>query len=241
MADDLDAMLQGADQPPASPAQTTEGQQDDATQQTPEEVEFNSLTGSTQDRIKKLIRRAQDAEAKSVSGETRVVPPPPANFQNPETKVALEQLANAGVTTDEKLESKLNERENRLLWNFEMNRLESKYDGSKGEPKFVRDEVEDFMRTHQNLVAYAPEDVFRFKMFNDEFSNLERQTTSPKTGQTSTLRPSKANVQDEAMSPERIEETLQNPNMTLEQKQQWYDANLDKINAALERMVPPGQ
>ncbi len=51
-------MLQGDDTAPASPAQT-EGQPIE--QQSDEEVEFNSLSGSAQERVRELVRRAREA------------------------------------------------------------------------------------------------------------------------------------------------------------------------------------
>lgn len=223
-------MLQGDDTPPASPAQT-EGQQTDPSQvsqpleqQTEEEVEFNRLSGSSQERIRELVRRARDAENKLGSIQPAYVPPAP-NTLAPDQRQAVETLAQFGIATDDKVDRKISEGVNTIRWEMENQRLQQKYSGSNGEPQYVREEVEDYIRNHPQYQGYAAEDVFKYKMFPDEFSNLDMQRTAPTRTRTSSLRPTKQQSRQDALTPEFIEERLK-----ASDGQQWYDDNLDEIN-----------
>ncbi len=243
MADDLDAMLQ-ADDPAASQAQTDQGTDttqstQTVVQQSPEEVEFNSLSGNAQARFKKAYSLLQEKERKIAELEAKSYVPPAPNLQTPGTQDALRTLANLGVATDEKVDTKINNSFNQLRWELEMQKLESSYDGSKGEPQFVREEVETFIQQHPQYSGYSAEDVYRYKMFPEEFKNLDLQKGSPKTGQSTTLRPTKAAMGEETMSPEYIAERT-DVNKYPDAKE-WYNENIDKINEVLSRMTPPQQ
>lgn len=223
-----DTTVQGQDQTPGSQTETQDQQADSnqvrpLEQQAEEEVEFNNLSGSAQERVRELVRRAKDAEGRAAT--TAYVPPAPQQDLALDQRQALDTLSQFGVATDEKVDRKIQENLNSLRWDMENGRLESKYDGSNGGPQYVKEEVEDYIRTHPQLMGYAPEDVFKFKMFPDEFSNLEAQQRGSNTGRSSTLRPTKANVMQEALSPEAIERRLQEPD-----GQQWYEEHLDEIN-----------
>lgn len=236
--DDLDRMLQGDDQTPASQAQTND-QGDDGSQNqtTPEEEEFNSLSGSTQDRIRKLARDKRELAEKLQSfqqNNTGLIPPAPgSSFRDPQEMAAIQTLADKGIATDEKVNKVVDAKYNEIRWELEQNRLESKYTGAQDEPQYVREEVEAFIQTHPQYRAYAPEDVFKYKMFSDEFMNVEVQKRGTKTGRTQTLRPTKAAVAQEGMTPEYIENRLQQPD-----GRQWYDEHLTEINATLSKMNP---
>lgn len=244
MPDELDMMLQGDDPNLASQAQNG-GQGDDQSkpqadgQQTPEEIEFNSLSGSTQDRIRRLAKDKRDlserlANLERNGGGNQYIPPAPGSpFVDPNEQAAIQTLASKGIATDEKVSKFVDDRFNRLRWEFEQQRLEGKYQGQSGEPQYVREEVEDFISSHPQYQNYAPEDVFKYKMFPDEFMNLELQKRGTRTGQSSTLRPTKTNVQQESMTPEYIEQRMQQPD-----GRQWYDEHLDEINATLSKMNP---
>lgn len=237
--DDLDRMLQGDDQGPASPAQTED--QGDPTQtveqQSPEEVEFNSLTGSTQDRIRQLAKSKRELQIQleqSRNAPQGFVPPAPnSNFRDPQEEAAIQTLSNKGIATDEKVDKKLSEGINAVRWEFEQGRLESKWHGQSDTPQYVREEVESFIQAHPQYRAVPPEVVFKSFMFPDEFLDFEIKKRGTKTGQTSTLRPTKQPVAQEGMTPEYIEQRLQQPD-----GRQWYDEHLDEINNVLKNMSP---
>ena len=136
LADDLDKMLQD-DNPGASSAQ--DGQQTDSSQGNPieqqaEEVEFNKLSGNAQDRFKSVWARAREAE-ETLEAERAArpsyVPPAPGSTLAPDQQTAIKTLENFGISTDEKVDRKLSEVTNRILWEAENRRLEEKYAGEK--------------------------------------------------------------------------------------------------------------
>ncbi len=222
--DPIDKMLQGDDTTPASQAET--GQQDDSIepieQQTEEEVEFSKLSGSAQERVRELVRRAKDAEERASMAQTYV--PPAPNTLAPDQKQAIETLSGFGISTDDKVDQKIAEGVNQVRWELRNTNLQQKYSGANGEPKYDPVEVEDYIRSHSQYRYYDPEDVFKFKMFPDEFSNAEtvEQTSKPRT---TSLRPTKAQTRQDALTPEYIEERLKQPDAD-----EWYTANLDEIN-----------
>ncbi len=228
--DPLDQMIQGGE--PASNPIENKGQQGvdeiKPLSQTEEEVEFNKLSGSSQERFRDMFRRARTAEERnSILEQGRAYVPPAPNTLQPDQKQALETLSQFGVATDEKVDQKLAENFNVLRWELENQRLESKYSGQNGEPKYSKDEVEDFIRTHPQYRGYAPEDVFTYKMFPDEFRNLELQNAGTKVGRSSTLRPTKVVETTSAITPDNVEE------MVRTHSPQWYEEHLEEINSAI--------
>lgn len=237
-------MLQGDDQASASQAQND--QVNDSTQgtpvdqQTPEEVAFNSLSGNAQERFRRIIREKNEyaqrlANLEKMGGQS-VPPAPNSSFTSPDERQALETLASKGIATDEKVDRKLDERLNLLRWEMEQTRLEGKYPGKKdGEPAYVREEVEEFIRAHPKYAGYSPEDVFRDYMFRDEFLNLELQRRGSRTGQTQTLRPTSRMVtQEQGLTPEYIAKRTdikEYPDAV-----QWQEEHREEIDKVLSQM-----
>lgn len=233
--DDLDRMLQGTDQPVDSPAQT-DGQEGDTTQpveqQSPEEVEFNSLTGSTKDRIRQLAREKRELQQRLEQQQQTYVPPAPnSNFRDPQEEAAIRTLADKGIALKDDVRRTVDESVNAMRWEFENGRLESKWHGQEGTPSYVREEVESFIQSHPQYRAVPPEVVFKSFMFPDEFLDYEIKRRGTKTTQSTTYRPTKQAVAQEGMTPEYIEQRLQQPD-----GRQWYDEHLDEINAVLSKM-----
>lgn len=252
IADELDAMLQGQDNAPASQAQI-DGQGDDGTngttqvtQPTPEEIEFNSLEGSARDRFKRVTKENKDLKQRLTNLErmnTSYIPPAPgSNFTNPDEQAAIQTLANKGIATDEKVNATVDNRVNQLRWELEQNRLESRYDGTRKvgditEPQYVRDEVEDFITSHPQYRGYAAEDVFRFKMFPDEFMNLEVTRRGTKTGKSSTLKPTASSrSQEPGMSLEYIADRTDSKKYPdALQWQEEHKAEIDKVLSTMQQ------
>lgn len=225
--DPLDQMIQGGE--PASNPIENKGQQVEEIKplQSEEEVEFSKLSGSSQERFREMFRRARSAEERaSILEQGRTYVPPAPNTLQPDQKQALETLSQFGVATDEKVDQKLAENFNVLRWELENQRLESKYSGQNGEPKYERDVVEDYIRSHPQFGRYAPEDVFLYKMYPDEFRSIE-QNQGSKVGKTSTLRPTKMVETTSAITPENVE------GMVRTHSPEWYNENIDAINQAV--------
>lgn len=242
MADDIDAMLSQGNETPAPTSQVQNGSQIDAPDTgnlSEEEVEFNKLSGSTQDRIRQLSRkvRALSEENETYKTSLRSVPPPPpmSNEPNPDVQQAVRKLDEVGLATKDYTDQRIGQSLQVLRYEQEMARLASTYTGKNGEPSFDRAEYEDFVRDNPVYANYFPEDVFKDKMFRDEFQNLNvdhtQSVSSPKT-----LKPTRTSQQKETFTPEYIEEKLKS--LPPEQKQQWYNENLSEINATLGKMNP---
>ncbi len=238
MADDIDAMLSQGQETPAPTSQVQNGSQIDAPDvgQSEEEVEFNKLTGSTQDRIRQLSRKAKDAMEKNQTyeGMLRTLPPPAPQGDEPNSDVqqAVRKLSDVGIATKEDVNNIVGQSLSALRYEQEMARLTSTYTGNNNEPQFDRTEYEEFVRDNPVYANYYPEDTFKMKMFADEFSGkTEPSVSSPKT-----LKPTRTSQQKETFSPEYIEEKLKS--LPEDEKKQWYAENLFEINAALRKMNP---
>lgn len=235
--DNLDSMLQGDDQDPASQAQQDQGQnlgedKNPPQDQTFEEAEFNKLSGTAQERFKAMARRTRQLAEQLEQRTTATIPPPsPVSQIAPDVQVAVSRLSEVGIATDDKVDQKLNQRFESLQKDLRARSLESKYSGQKDAPQFVQDEVEDYVRQHPQYKNYDLEDVFKYKMFPDEFMSLEVQNRQgQRTGRTGTLRSTRTAVQQDSLTPEYIDQRLKQPDGV-----QWYEANMDKINQVLGR------
>lgn len=231
--DDLDRMLQGTDQDLDSPAQTDDqGDTTKVEQQSPEEIEFNNLTGSTKERIRQLARDKRELTQRLEQQTNTVVPPAPnSNFRDPQEEAAIRTLADKGIALTTDVRKTVDESVNAMRWEFENGRLESKWNGQEGTPSYVREEVESFIQSHPQYRTVPPEVVFKSFMFPDEFLDYEIKKRGNKTPSSTTFRPTKQAVAQEGMTPEYIEQRLQQPD-----GRQWYDEHLDEINAVLQKM-----
>src|SRR5258708_4622924 len=95
---DIDALLRDDE---ASPDQSHDQQEPSGKepQVSQEEQEFNKLSGSAQDRIRSLIKRAKTAEAENERTKAlsfQAPPAPPAPSMNQDIYQAKKQLENAG-------------------------------------------------------------------------------------------------------------------------------------------------
>lgn len=240
--DDLDALLQEEDQtlPPVSQADVNndgsndDSQNDGASGLSPEEVEFNSLSGPAQDRFRRTVREKNELQRRIEELERgqnsyRGVPPPPPQY-TPEVQDAVKKLSDVGISTDEKVDQKINTIVSQMRFYNELDRLEKEYSGTDGKPAFTREEYEDFTRKNPQYKDYMPEDVYN-KMYSEEILdwNLQNKTQPGKKRSTS-LRPTKTTVRDTELTPEDIESRLQQ-----DDGPQWYEKNKEKINRVIAR------
>jgi hypothetical protein len=239
MPDDLDDMLKGEDEktPSVSPAgNKTHGNEpgepiEGAGQQTPEEVEFNSLKGSAKERFREMFRRAREAEEKAANAPAYQPNYNPAPQPNVQVKDAVDKLSAVGIATDEKVDKKISESIGGLRYQFELERLATRYNGEDGTPKFEKDEYEDYVSRHPEYRGYLPEDVFHDKMYREEFRDFESQRVQRSNQGTKTLRPTKNMAPSEALTPESIEARLKEPD-----GREWYEKHLSEINRVVGKM-----
>lgn len=209
-----------------------------------EEVAFNSLRGSTQDRIRTLAQRANQAsqlqsELEQMRAEVealRLRSMQPSAYQNPEIQDAVSKLDQFGVATKEYtnkvVEEKVNQQLSGIVWKMEMDSLERRFNGSDGLPAFDRTEYESFINTNPQYRNYTPEDVYK-RMYEDEIfdAKVKGLGTKQSVKQAPTLRATRTRVQEETMTPEYVEKRLQQSD-----GRQWYEQNRDKINSAIARI-----
>ncbi len=211
--------------------------EDDTEGRAPEEVTFDSLKGSTQDRIKAIIRdnkklKEENDRLQKTIPSTGV---PPAPSFSPQAKEAIQKLREAGIATDSSVRQEINDSLAAMRYQSEIERLESKYSGEDGKPKFSRDEYEDYIGRHPEYRNYFPEDVYD-KMYRDELEDWRSQhkEETPKRPTAPSVRPSKTSGREETLTPEYIEQRLKQAD-----GQQWYEENKEKINRALSAMSSP--
>ena len=235
--------------PPASPAETITSEpevpvnQDGAVTDSPEEVEFNSLKGGTQDRVKTIIserdRERQEkefwkAQAEKTQGFTQ--PPVQQDLSNPQVRDAVAQLDKVGVATKDWAKQEINQGLSQIIYNFELNNLEKELDGSGDMPRFDRVEYEDFIQRNPKYRNYDPKDTYNI-MYSEEImdAKLKSRGVQP-TQPNSSLRPVKTQVREEQWTPESIEARLKEADGPT-----WYTQNKSLVIKVLSEQQPQQQ
>jgi len=241
--DNLDPVVNGEDvvTPTGSQPETTTPEPTDnvnpqgASSLSPEEVAWNDLKGGTQDRIKQVLNERNEAIARAerLEAQTRLQNQYQPQYQapsirTPEVVDAVQKLSDVGIATDEKVEKIINQRVGNLIYNYELKDLERKYDGSDGLPRFERTEYEDYIKRNPQYASYQPEDVYQ-KIYSEEIMDAKYGSRKGVIGQkTNSLRPTATAVRKEILTPEGIEERLQQPD-----GRKWYAENKGRINNIL--------
>ena len=171
---------------------------------TPEEAAWNELKGTTQERIKQILRERDDLRQKTVTqaqlDAQRVTPAKPTANQD-EIREAANILRDQGkLASQDDL--------NALMFQIRMDekheRLADKYSGSGGMPKYDRTEVEDYMKRKS---IWDPEAAFH-DMYFDEFTDAKR--IAKKSG-VYTEKPIAGQGKEEPLSAETLREKLTGP------------------------------
>lgn len=175
---ELDSIL-GDEVTPSSSQEQPEATADKAPQKSEEELEFAKLSGSTQDRIRQLIRERDDARKKAETPDKAPLQPTPTQTKTgeltAEQRDAIKQLKEmTGMVTKDELQAV----KDNLVVERTYASLEEKYDGSNGLPKFSREEVEDHMR---RTGIYNPEKAYK-DMYEEEFFDYRMKQASKKEG-----------------------------------------------------------
>lgn len=220
----------------------TQVNQDGALNPSAEEVAFNSLKGSTQDRVRTLAQRANQAtqieserdQLKAELEAYKLRSMTPSLQVNPDVQDAVSRLDQFGVATkdytNKQIEEKVDQKLSGIVWKMEMDRLEGRHSGNNGLPAFDRAEYEAYIGANPQYRSYSPEDVYN-KMFEDEiFDAKVKGMSQGTTKQAPTLRATRTRVQEDTMTPEYIENRLKQPD-----GRQWYEQNKDRINTVIAR------
>jgi len=231
MQTDVNALLQ------SDPTQDqSQGLEEDKTQSdvsaSQEEQEFNKLSGSTQDRIRSLVKRARTAEedaerAKALAlNSTTKLPPPPPTY-NPDVKDAVGKLSDAGIATKEYVESLVNNLRQQDRYQSRLTELERTENGQNGRPRFEKYEYEDFVKTNPQYQYYDPKDVYDI-MYKEELTDWTVKNYKA-GGSTQSMKSNRSTSEMDVWTPEYIEENIKTQGV------QWYEKNIDKINKVLSR------
>ena len=253
MPDLKDQTLQGeeTETPSVSPAETitsddgTSESSKGAASQSPEEERWNNLSGASQERFRQISRENNELrrfrESKEAEEKAKLASYSPNSVnetvdRTPEVESAVRRLSQVGIATDEKVERLVDQKLSGLIYQQELNRLENKFSGEDGLPKFDRDEYEDYLGRHPQYRNYAPEDVYQ-KMYEPEIiewkvQNHDKQR-SVRTA-TSSLKPTRTQVREEPMTPALIEQRLKQPDGA-----KFYEDHIEQINAVLQKSYTP--
>src|SRR5258708_10894874 len=246
MPDELDQMLQGEDQNVPAGSQQQDGTGSNSNDQTNgqggqiEEVEFSKLTGSAQDRFRKLYQEKQQAQAELHKMRQLVQqgggqqPAPGAQGLTTEVQEAVKRLDDVGIATKDFVKEQVQSILAQKTYYDELDKLESQLNGNDGKPKFTREEYFDYIDKHPQYKNYLPQDVYS-KMYEDELFDWKAKNGNQQaTGRTQQLRPTRSASREQELTVDEIEAKLKS--LPEPQRSEWYSANKKRIDAAASKM-----
>lgn len=184
---------------------------------------------SAEERINELLSKNKELEGKLSKIEEKMAPIPPAAPKDPtqeltpDVKKAVEVLKKIGFVTREEQDRKLQQLQDRAFLDAEHTKLENKYDGSDGKPKYDKKEVEKYMQEHgifDSEAAYKlmfEKELLDFEMKRYE-DNRKKKPFVQKPGSSAGSR------EDNTITREKISEWMKTPEGRLK-----YEQNRDKI------------
>lgn len=155
--------------------ETTNGEIQDSTQAIPETksipydrfAEVNEKAKKYEAELAEL--RAQQEEAQRLAAMT-----PDEQAQQQQLEVAKETLKKLGFVTKEEQQKIMQEEKAANMFISECNRLEGKYDGSDGMPKFVATEVAEYMDELAKTGQYVSDPETAYKLKNlDQIAEIK--------------------------------------------------------------------
>ena len=218
---------------------TTSSKSDD--QKTSEETACESLKGTTQDRIKQLIHERDEYKSQMTQAQQDKQWVDQTYQLKSQTVESSDEIDRAVITLKEKgkfaTQDDLYALLNQVKMERDHDRLESKYDGQEGLPKYDRSEVRDYMDKKAKLGYYIgdPEAAFR-DMYFDEFIDAGKKQLKKKPAYT-TEKPtaSSQTSRNEPTTLESLRAELQSPSgrekyAKLMQNPQKFDALLQQLS-----------
>jgi len=196
------------------------------------ETEQQAGKRSAEARIHELLAKNKELEAKLDAVEAKIAPvqaPAPTTKQPPEVQKAVDYLKELGFVQKKDQEEAIRAIEDRLVLNNEHMRLESKYSGEDGRPKYDRAAIEEFMRKrgiYDAEVAY--ETLNKPEIFDWQLKQYESERKNKpfvqKPAATTGVR------EEKTITPEKISEWLKTPEGRVK-----YEQNRDKILGMLQK------
>jgi hypothetical protein len=240
MADDI-SQPTAEEKPLAPPAEQNQG-----SVPTPEELEFNKLSGSAQERFKKILLRnrelaTQNQELAQKVEQVQQPNTPPVQVPEPTTEPngftaeqeqAIENLRKFGVWTKKdqqeleakqktEMEEQQRELQDNILIETEYARLEAAHNGGDGLPRFDREAIEEYMR---ETGVYNPEKAYE-DLYRDELFDMWAKNQSGTTPQVYSEKPSvSVGSSTEPLSMEGLRERLRQPD-----GQAWWEKNRERL------------
>ena len=184
---------------------------------------------SAEARINELLSKNKELENKLITIEEKLAPPPPPAPKDsnqeltPDVKKAVETLKKIGFVTREEQDKKLQQIQDRAFLDAEHVKLENKYDGSDGKPKYVKKDVEKYMQERgifDSEAAYKlmfEKELLDFEMKRYE-DNRKKKPFVQKPGSSAGTR------EDNTITREKIAEWMKTPEGRLK-----YEQNSAKI------------
>lgn len=177
-----------------------------------DELAWDSLKGNTQERIRELIHERDEWKSKAARKAQEDLDylnkstPTPTPSDDDEVGRAIRQLNQRGIPTRDEMKAELTNIVTRLETDRNHDRLETKFDGRNGLPKYDRVVVEDYARKKG---IYNLESAFRDMYFDEFVDYAKKQKPSPSTipGE----RPS-ASQPKETTTLESLRQQLRGPN-----------------------------
>ena len=189
------------------------------------EARINQLIAQNKELEKRLTNAEEQMKAPEREyDEQQQVPTPPTRVENtsPEVQRALDFLKESGFTTKEELSKMIQEIEDRRILDQTHLRLEDRYDGEDGRPKYDKPRVEQYMRENG---IYNPEVAYK-AMHESELLDWHLKTAEGD-------RKKKPYVQLEGTSVGRKDNTITREKIAKSQLtpegRSWYERNRPKI------------
>jgi len=183
---------------------------------------------SAEARIHELLSENKELEGRLKRVEEKLVSPTPLSTSTqptvtPQVQRAIDYLKELGFVKKEDLEEREKATENKMVLISEHQRLENRYSGSDGRPKYERSEIETYMRKH---AIYDPDAAYSL-LHKSELLDWEiKKYEADKKKKPFVIRPSSSgnSREDNIITSEKISEKLKTP-----EGREWYEKNRKKI------------
>lgn len=222
--------LEGKDQPSA-PSEGAAPEGSEERRGRTAEDRIDELLSKNKQMEEELKSRPTREEFDSLKSKLETVPTPPPvapeEPQSPDVQKAIDFLKSKGKFVDEeKLRKEMQFVKDQMYLDSQHQRLENKYDGSNGMPRYDRAKADEYMRSHP---VYDPEIAYE-QIYKDELLDWNiKKLESDRKKKPYIARPSSTSgtqTDDNALTREKVQEWVSNP--TPENRQR-YEQNREKI------------
>jgi hypothetical protein len=181
-------------------------------------------------RINQLLSKVKELEDKLVEvSQTKTPEPVPGQKMTPEMERAAQQISNLGFPDEKEVNKKIRALEDRILLDTEHSRLENKFDGSDGRPRYVRTDIEKFMReraVYNPSIAY--DQLYKKELLDYEIKQAQKEKpATPDSQAPSGQRPAGS---DGILTREVIREKMTTPEW-----REFYNLNREKILTLMQK------